>query len=81
MNENVSEIDPRELPELLRKDKDGTVRDAAVADMQSLAADIKKRAEAGVPPAEFQRLTKIEAALVAGSEVVTATWKHHHKMA
>ncbi len=81
MSETIAEIDPRELQELLRNDKDGGVRDAAVAEMRSLAADIKKRAEAGVTPDEFQRLTKIEVALLTGALVVTAAWSGYHRKA
>lgn len=71
-------IEPSDLPALLEKDNTGKVRDAAVKEMMELAADIKKTLDAGVSPAEFEKLSKVHTGLLAGAGVVLATWQDVH---
>lgn len=70
----VVKIDPAALMDHLMADEDGTIRDAAMADIELLAGEIKRQIDAGVAPAEFQVLSKVHAALEQSVEVVKDGW-------
>lgn len=68
-------IDPAELDALLRADKTGEVRDAAIARVEEIARGLKAKLDGGVNPAEFQALSDVHAAMSELPSVITVAWK------
>ena len=69
-------IDPATLLDALRGDKDGTVRDAAIATLQDKQRSVKDAMDAGAAPDAYRTLTKVGDALVESEQVINAVWNH-----
>ena len=74
MNECVEKIDPADLLDRLMEDKDGKVRDAALARLRQIEQDLKGTLDGGVAPGEFEILKKVHSALEEASQVVEDAW-------
>lgn len=74
MSDTLTEMTTRELFPRITGDKDGAARDAALARIQEKTAEVKRVLDAGVPPAEFEIVSKVHAALVAANQVVGKVW-------
>ncbi|MEM9762201.1 MAG: hypothetical protein AAF968_06795 [Pseudomonadota bacterium] len=79
MEDTKRRIDPLKLSQLIGEDSTGEIRDQAVAEIGELAAHLEQKIKAGVAPAEFERLTKVRAGLLAASSVVTMCWTGYHR--
>jgi hypothetical protein len=74
----MTEPDWLPLEAELRDDADGARRDALIADLRERAADLKRRMDAGVAPAEFDGLARRHRGLTAAAQVVELVWRRHH---
>ncbi|MCG8690628.1 MAG: hypothetical protein MI806_05420 [Minwuiales bacterium] len=74
MSEVLGELSSRDLLRKVVTDEDGTVRDAALARIKDKAAEIKKRLDDGLSPAEYQVLGKAHEALEISAQVVSKVW-------
>lgn len=73
-----TKIDPATLLDALRGDKDGKVRDAAIACLKDKQGGVKRELDAGAAPDRYQTLSKVGDALVESQQVITAVWHHLH---
>ena len=62
------------LEESLAADTGGTLRDELVGRFADQARQVKRTLDAGVPPAEYQTLSKLLAAYEAAGQVVAKAW-------
>lgn len=67
-----------ELEEQLQTDASGQLRDRLLAELQDQAQQIKRQLDRGVPPQEFQTLSRLQAALEAASLTVKVVWLNFH---
>ena len=74
MTEITEDITAQALFARITSDKDGAARDAALARIHDKTAQVKRVLDAGVPPSEFQVVSKVHAALVASSQAVGKAW-------
>ncbi len=72
------EVDFLEMQERLRADTDGSERTAIDERLEQLAARLKRRLDAGVPPAEFARLQALHDAAEAARGAVESAWRRYH---
>ena len=74
MSNMITELSQQDLFQRIASDVDGTLRDEALARIREKAQAVKRASDAGVPPAEFQRLSKVQAGLAAAETVVNQVW-------
>ena len=75
MNDPTIDLNPANLEDNLRTDADGKLRDAVVARLAEKAADVKRQMDAGVAPAEFEKLDGIHKALSVSEKVIKVAWR------
>lgn len=68
-------FEPSALPGLLETDKTGAICNAAVTEIKALADDVKKTIDAGLAPAEYEKMNKIYVGLATSAAVVVSTWQ------
>jgi hypothetical protein len=73
-----AEQDLLDIQAKLRADEAGTERAALQQRLQDLQATLKRKLDAGVPPAEFAVLNGLADAAAAADEVVGAAWTRLH---
>ena len=69
-----------ELEERFAHDKDKSELDKALKELDGYLAQVKKTLDTGVPPAEFQKLTKYRAALEQARESLNMIWSASIKL-
>ena len=67
-----------DIQERLAADSGGAARGAVEQDLQTLQQALKRKLDAGVPPAEFERLTTLLDGVTAAGEVVANIWRSYH---
>jgi len=68
------------LEERFAHDKDKSEFDKVMKELDGYLAQVKKALDSGVPPAEFQKLTKYRAALEQARESLTMVWSASVKL-
>ena len=70
MSDVITELSQQDLFQRIASDTDGTVRSEALARIRDKAQAVKRALDAGVSPAEFQVLSKVQSGLAAAEKVV-----------
>lgn len=66
------------LEEQLQADSEGQFRDRLLAELEAEAQQLKRQLDRGVPPQEFQTLSRLQAALDAARLTVKVVWLNFH---
>ncbi len=65
-----------DLEERLKEDQDGSRKAAILEELSSTQRAVKRRLDDGVAPGEYEKLTRMHAALEAAKQTVEAAAKH-----
>ena len=66
------------LEEALRADEGGRLKQSLRDEIDQYRGQVRRTLDAGVPPAQFQALSRWLVALDAAGEVVEAVWRRQH---
>jgi len=66
------------LEEQLQADGEGQLRDRLLAELEEEAQQLKRQLDRGVPPQEFQTLSRLQDAVEAARLTIKVVWLNFH---
>lgn len=78
MSDDTADFTLLDLEQQLQNDPGGQLRDRIMAELEDEARQLKRRMDRGVPPQEFQTLSRLQTALEAAGLTVKVVWHRFH---